>query len=138
MTLPRPSLQRAIQSQCPRRPNMKKRLVLLCALVALFSIVAFAADVTGKWMGEANPNGKGGPPTFNFKQDGTKLTGTASARGGETEISSGKIDGDKVSFEVTRDMGDKGKFTTKYTGTVSGTTMKLSAETEGRGARDIT
>jgi opacity protein-like surface antigen len=117
---------------------MKKRLVLLCALVALFSIVAFAADVTGKWVGEANPNGKGGPPTFNLKQDGTKLTGTSVSPRGDSEVSNGKVDGDKVSFEVTRDMGDKGKFTTKYSGTVSGTTMKLTAETEGRGSRDIT
>jgi hypothetical protein len=117
---------------------MKKRLVLTSAMLALFSIVAFAADVTGKWVGEANPSGKGGPPTFNLKQDGTKLTGTASARGGEVEISNGKVEGDKVSFEVPRDMGDKGKFTTKYSGTVSGTTMKLTAEMEGRGSRDIT
>jgi opacity protein-like surface antigen len=117
---------------------MKKRLVLLCAMFALASIVAFAADVTGKWVGEANPNGKGGPPTFNFKQSGTTLTGTTAGRGGDVEISNGKVDGEKVSFEVTRDMGDKGKFTTKYSGTVSGSTMKLSAETEGRGSRDIT
>src|SRR5271170_2202512 len=100
---------------------MKKRIFSLCALLALASLVAFAADITGKWVGEANPNGKGGPPTFTFKADGMKLTGTTAGRGGDTEISNGMIDGDKVSFEVTRDMGDKGKFTTKYSGTVSGT-----------------
>jgi len=27
-------------------------------------------------------------------------------------------------------MGDKGKFTTKYSGTVSGTTMKLTGESD--------
>src|SRR5205807_222761 len=72
-------------------PKMKKRLVLLCAMFALASIVAFAADVTGKWVGEANPNGKGGPPTFNFKQSGTTLTGTTAGRGGDVEISNGKV-----------------------------------------------
>ena len=64
---------------------MKKRLVLFCALFALVGIVAFAAaDVTGKWVGEAT--GKGGPPTFNFKQAGSTLTGTTTSRGGDVEI----------------------------------------------------
>ena len=115
-----------------------KKFITMCALFAMSTVMALAADVTGTWKGEANPNGKGGPPTFMFKQDGSKLTGTTSGRGGDIEISNGKVDGDKVSFEVTRDMGDKGKFTTKYSGSVSGTTMKLTAETEGRGSRDVT
>jgi hypothetical protein len=114
-----------------------KKLISLCALFALSTVMAMAADVTGTWKGEANPNGKGGPPTFNFKQAGSALTGTSSGRMGDTEISNGKVDGDKVYFEVTVDRGDKGKFTSKYTGTVSGTTMKLSAET-ARGTNDIT
>jgi hypothetical protein len=114
-----------------------KKLVSLCALFALTTIMAFAADVTGTWKGEANPNGKGGPPTFMLKQAGSTLTGTTSMRGTDVEISNGKIDGDKVSFEVTMDMGDKGKMTNKYSGTVSGTTMKLSVES-ARGTREIT
>ncbi len=117
---------------------MTKRIFTLVALLAIASIMAFAADITGKWVGEANPNGKGGPPTFNLKQDGSALTGTTTGRGGDVEISNCKVDGDKVSFEVTRDMGDKGKFTTKYSGTVSGSTMKLKADS-GRGEpRDVT
>lgn len=114
-----------------------KKLISLCALFALSTVMALAADVTGTWKGEANPNGKGGPPSFTFKQAGSALTGTSAGRNGDTEISNGKVDGDKVSFEVTRDMGDKGKFTSKYSGTVSGTTMKLSVET-ARGTNEIT
>ncbi len=115
-----------------------KKLFTVCAMLA-FAGMAFAADVTGKWVGEANPNGKGGPPTFELKQAGSTITGTQEGgRGGPIEISNGKVDGDKVSFEVTRDMGDKGKFTSKYSGTVSGSTMKLSMD-NGRGTpRDIT
>jgi len=109
---------------------MKKRLVLFCAMFALASIVAFAADVTGKWVGEAG--GKGGPPTFNFKQTGTNLTGTQSGRGGETGISNGKVEGNNVMFEVTREIPDKGTFTTKYAGTIDGNTMTLKADS-GRG-----
>lgn len=113
-----------------------KKLISLCALFALSAIMALAADVTGTWKGEANPNGKGGPPTFTFKQDGATLTGTTSGRGGEIQISNGKVDGDKVYFEVTREMGGN-SMTMKYTGTVSGTTMKLSVET-ARGTREMT
>ena len=114
-----------------------KKLISLCALFALTTVMALAADVTGTWKGEANPNGKGGPPTFDFKQSGSALTGKTTMRGNDVEISNGKIDGDKVSFEVTFDAGDKGKMTTKYSGSVSGSTMKLSAES-ARGTREVT
>lgn len=114
---------------------MKKRIMWMCALVALTSLAAFAADVTGKWTSEAT--GKGGPQTFNLKQDGDKLTGSIEGgRGGPVDISNGKVDGDNVSFEVVREMGGN-SMTIKYTGTVSGSTMKLSVDM-GRGAREIT
>lgn len=116
---------------------MKKRLISLCAMFALATVAAFAADVTGTWKGEANPNGKGGPPTFTFKQDGSKLTGSTAGRGGDVQISDGKVDGDNVSFTVVREMqGNTMKI--MYKGTVSGTTMKLTQEMEGRGSRDVT
>jgi hypothetical protein len=115
-----------------------KKLISLCALFALTTVMAMAADVSGMWKGEANPNGKGGPPSFNLKQSGSLLTGTTTARNAEIEISNGKVEGDKVYFEVTRDMGEKGKFTSKYSGTVSGSTMTLKMDS-GRGEpRDIT
>ena len=113
-----------------------KKLVSLCALFALTTIMAFAADVTGTWKGEANPNGKGGPPSFNLKQSGSLITGTTTARNAEIEISNGKVEGDKVYFEVVREMNGE-KMTIKYSGTVSGSTMKLSFDS-GRGPRDIT
>ena len=114
---------------------MKKRVFLLCALFALSSLVAFAADVTGKWTSEAM--GKGGPQTFTFKQDGSTLTGTVQGgRGGATEIKNGKVDGDNVSFEVTREFGGN-SMTFKYSGTVEGGSMKMSMDT-GRGPRTLT
>jgi hypothetical protein len=109
-----------------------KKLVSLCALFALTTIMAFAADVTGTWKGEAPANGRGGPPTFELKQSGSTLTGMQKSGRGDAEVSNGKIDGDKVYFEVTRDMGEKGKMTSKYTGTVSGSTMTLKVD-RGRG-----
>ena len=116
---------------------MKKRLVLLCALFALGSMVALAADVDGKWMSEAPAGGKGGPQTFTFKASGKTLTGTLDAgRGGPVDIAKGMIDGDKIMFEVTRAGRDGANQTTKYEGTVSGSSIKLTFD-NGRGPRDL-
>src|SRR5579885_1273378 len=106
---------------------MKNRLFMLFALLALASMVVLGADVSGKWVSEAQ--GKGGPQTFTLKQSGSDLTGTVEGgRGGAVEIKNGKVDGDKVSFEVTREFQGN-SFTTKYSLTVSGSTMKGSADT---------
>jgi hypothetical protein len=114
---------------------MKNRLFSLLAMAALACAVALGADVSGKWVSEAT--GKGGPQTFTLKQDGSTLTGSVQGgRGGAVDISNGKVDGDNVSFEVVREFNGN-SVTAKYSGTVSGTTMKLSVET-GRGPRDIT
>jgi hypothetical protein len=110
-----------------------KKLISLCALFALTTVMALAADVTGVWKGEAGEKGPG--PSFNLKQSGSLLTGTTTARNAEIEISNGKVEGDKVYFEVTREMQGN-KVTTKYSGTVSGSTMTLSAE-GGRGTREL-
>ena len=115
---------------------MKKRIFSLCALLALASLMAFAADVTGKWASEPPAGGKGGPQTLTLKQDGTKLTGTLEGgRGGAAELSNGSVDGDKVSFEVKRQVQGN-DVVIKYTGTVSGSEMKLSFEMGGRGPRE--
>ena len=113
---------------------MKFRLALLsCAL----AIAAFAADVTGKWTFETQ--GRNGPQTqtLNLKQDGGSLTGSlAGGRGGEVQISDGKVDGDNVSFNVVREFQGN-KITIKYNGTISGDEMKLTIEA-GRGPQTVT
>src|SRR5215204_4021763 len=117
---------------------MTKKLLFVTALLLVVTIGAFAADVTGKWSYEQQ--GRGGGParqvTITLKQDGNKLTGEVPGfgRGGDappppTQIQNGKIDGDKVSFEVVRQFQDQ-KMTTKYDGTVSGSEMKLKVVTE--------
>lgn len=114
---------------------MKNRLMTMFALFTLASMVALGADVSGKWVSEAQ--GKGGPQTFTFKQDGSALTGNVEGgRGGAVEIKNGKVDGDNVSFEVNREFQGNA-ITIKYSGSVSGDTMKLSFDM-GRGARDMT
>ena len=82
---------------------MKKTLCLSVFAIIIFSAVAaFAADVTGAWTGTASGGGGDFQLTFNFKQDGAKLTGTVTGpQGDPLEISDGKIDGDKLSFTVS-------------------------------------
>ena len=76
-------------------------LVLL--LIVFAAVAAFAADVTGTWAGNAKgPNGEDFALTFSFKQDGAKLTGTVTGpQGDPIEITDGKVDGDKLSFNVS-------------------------------------
>lgn len=83
---------------------MKKVLCITAALLIVFgAVAAFAADVTGAWSGETKgPNGESFPLTFNFKQDGAKLTGTVTGpQGDPLAISDGKVDGDKIAFNVS-------------------------------------
>jgi hypothetical protein len=71
--------------------------------MALTSASAFAADLTGVWVGQMQgPDGGGFQLKFDLKQDGTKLTGTVQGpQGDPIAISNGKVDGDKFSFDVS-------------------------------------
>ena len=108
---------------------MKIRLALLSCLLV---IAAFAADVSGKWTAEVP--GRGGntmTQTFTLKADGGTLTGTVSGgRGGDVSITNGKVDGDTISFDVTREMQGN-SMTMHYTGKVSGDQINFKAERQG-------
>ena len=102
-------------------------------LMALASGAALAADVTGKWVGQmGGPDGDGPTITFNFKQDGTKLTGTADGPGGQTlQITSGKVEDDKISFTLSFDDGGGGGRKIMHEGTVKGDEITLNMKMEG-------
>jgi hypothetical protein len=88
-----------------------------------------AADVTGKWVMQM-PSRQGGTSetTFEFKAEGTALTGTmASAPGEPTAISEGKVDGDNISFVVVRKRNDM-EIKTVWKGKVSGDEIKFTRE----------
>jgi hypothetical protein len=82
-----------------------KTLLSICAALAmaLGATAMRAADITGNWSAEMNmPDGNSMPLTFTFKQDGAKLSGTVqSQQGGTMDISNGKIDGAKFTFDVS-------------------------------------
>jgi len=120
----------------PYLSPMTKKLLFVTTILLAIASLALAADVSGKWTYE-QPGRGGGPPrqvTITLKQDGSNLTGTVPAmgrggQGGDTEISNGKVDGDKVSFEVKREFNGN-TMVTKYSGTVAGDELKLHIATE--------
>ena len=103
-------------------------LVLALTLVAA---PAFAADVDGKWAGTVSTPGGDFPVAFEFKADGTKLTGTtASPDGAAVNIKDGKIEGDKITFGVTLDFGGMA-IDIAYSGVVTPTELKMTADVAG-------
>jgi hypothetical protein len=83
-----------------------------------------AVNVDGKW--KWNYKTRDGQETevyVKLKRDGEKLTGAYFARDGkETPIENGKINGDQLTFDVNREVGDQ-KMLFKYSGKISGDTI---------------
>jgi hypothetical protein len=123
---------------------MKNRLLMLCALLAMTSMVTFAAAIDGKWTAEVQ--GRGPAPqvtTLTLKADASgKLTGTVEGGGGgrgggapmPLDITEGTVTGAmNVSFKVVQDLGEKGKRTRTYTGMLMGDDLKLTVVTDPAG-----
>jgi hypothetical protein len=111
---------------------MRNWIVLCAALVMVFSAkpIFAATDVTGKWTGSlATPDGNTFDLTFNFKQDGGKVTGTIEGpQGDPLSIDNGKIDGDKITFTVSFN-----GMTITHDATVTGDEMKMTTKTDNGG-----
>ncbi len=114
---------------------MKNRLLMLCALLALTSMVTFAAAIDGKWT--VTTEGRNGPQTqtLTLKADGGKLTGSLDGGRGPADIMEGKIDGANVSFKMVRAGRDGANQTTTYTGTLMGDDLTLTPVREGGGGK---
>jgi hypothetical protein len=124
---------------------MTKKLLFVTTILFVVAFVALAADVSGKWTYQQPGRGGGDPipVTITLKADGASLTGSVpgmgrgGAPGEPSAIANGKVDGDKVSFEVKRTT-QNGESITKYEGAVSGDEMKLKVTRPGRGGGDPT
>lgn len=88
-----------------------------------------AGGVSGTYTWE-QPGGGGNTmtTTLTLKQEGDKLTGTISGRGGDTSIEDGTVEGNNIKFTVTREWQGN-KMTMQYSGTVSGSDLKLTQTT---------
>jgi hypothetical protein len=110
---------------------MARRLLIALALCALVLVPVRAADVDGKWTGSLDTPMGAIPMEFNFKADGATLSGSQSGPdGGQIPIKNGKIDGNKISFNVSIDVGGM-SLDFAYTGTVSPDTLQMSSDFMG-------
>ena len=107
------------------------RTILVGALLGMFAITAFAADVTGKWTAQVPGRNGNQDVTFTFSQAGGSLTGTVTNPNGEQQISEGKVDGDNVSFVVSFEARGN-TIRQEYKGTVAGSEIKFT-RSGGRG-----
>ncbi len=108
----------------------------VCAIVAL-TLSAQAddkkPDPTGTWTWtQQGQNNQARTTTAKLKLDGEKLTGSVSGRQNETPITDAKINGDEISFTVTREFNNN-KIVQKYTGKISGDTIKGKVDTDRGG-----
>ena len=96
---------------------MRKAVIL----ILFAALAAFAADVAGTWKGSMETPMGTTETSATLKVDGKTVTGTMNFMGSDQKIQNGKLDGDKISFEVPTEM-----VTIAYKGTVSGDEMKLT------------
>ncbi len=107
-----------------------KYALLRCLLsVALLSLAASAAaaDITGKWTASFDTQIGVQNYTYDFVVKDGELTGTAKSDNGESPLSEGKVEGDKVTFvEILSFQGMDIRIT--YTGEVSGDEIKFTRQ----------
>jgi hypothetical protein len=100
----------------------------LMLLVISSSVAVAADDPTGTWKWSATFNNQTRESTLKLKLEGDKLTGTMVGRNNqETPIESATYKDGEVAFSVTRERNNQ-KFTTKYSGKLSGDTIKGKQE----------
>jgi hypothetical protein len=101
------------------------------AFVLAATLVAQAADISGKWTAQVpGRDGQTRETTFTFKVEGEKLTGTTTGRNGDQPISDGTVKGDAIAFNVVANFnGQDVKIV--YKGTVAGDEIKFSRQREG-------
>ena len=83
-------------------------------LLLLSAALSFAADFSGKWTFNVVLDAGSGSPTFDFKQNDEKLTGSYHGQFGDAELT-GTVKGDKVEFSFGGQLG-----TVVYSGTLEG------------------
>jgi len=107
---------------------MRKSLILAVLIMASM-VCLFAADITGKWTAEFESQVGAQKYVFEFKVEGTKLTGMAISNIGGTEaktpITEGTVSGDDVAFVESLNYSGM-DLRIAYKGKISGDEIKLS------------
>ncbi len=111
--------------------------VVLAVLILVGLVCVYAADITGKWTAEFDSQVGVQKYVFDFKVEGTTLTGTAISKvadGAEAKspITEGAVNGDDITFvENLNYSGMDLKIT--YKGKIAGDEIKFSRDVAGQG-----
>lgn len=98
------------------------------ALVAFLMLLpALAGDITGKWTASFDTQVGVQNYTYEFKVDGTKLTGTAKSNFGQGDITEGSVKGDEVTFVENLKMEEQTLKIT-YKGKINGDEIKFTRQ----------
>jgi hypothetical protein len=111
--------------------------VILAVLILVGLVCVYAADITGKWTTQFDSQVGVQKYVFEFKVEGTKLTGTAISKIADaaevkTPLTEGAVNGDDVTFVENLDYsGQQLKIT--YKGKIAGDEIKFSRDVAGQG-----
>jgi hypothetical protein len=120
---------------------MKSKILSIGAVVLLAMLTPiWAADIFGSWIAkgtlhesfrtQSNLTNAWVETVFNFKANGTELTGTVTDADGKTAIREGKINGDEISFVVIHSVGGNER-KLAYKGQVSLNEIRFTVEGQG-------
>jgi len=105
---------------------MKKVTLTALAVVAVLSLAAWAADISGTWA-LSRPGRDGAMTTADMTivQEGNKLKVTMppGPRGGDPITGEGTLEGNAIEWKIVR-QGPQGEMIINYKGTVEGDSMK--------------
>ncbi|MGI4750356.1 MAG: hypothetical protein ACRYFB_06965 [Janthinobacterium lividum] len=81
---------------------MKKTIIITLLIVGVMAVgVAAISGLTGRWTGQLlSPDGNTSEVEYNFKTDGTTLSGTLESVYGSSKIENGKVDGNQIVFNI--------------------------------------
>ena len=109
---------------------MKKASIAILSIVAVLTLAAWAADVSGTWtMSSPGRGGQMMERDITIAQEGNKIKVTMPGRPnqdgtpGEPIVGEGTIEGNAIAWKVVRQT-PQGEMTIEYKGTVDGAAMK--------------
>lgn len=104
---------------------MKKAALTALAVLAVLSLAAWAADISGTWeMSSPGRDGTMMTRDITIVQEGNKIKVTMPGRpGGDPIVGEGTLEGNAIEWKVVR-QGPQGEMVMTYKGTVDGNTMK--------------
>jgi hypothetical protein len=113
---------------------------ILAAMILAGLVCVYAADITGTWTAQFDSQVGVQKYTFEFKVDGTKLTGRALSNiagvDAKTELTEGKINGDEVTFVENLKYQEMDLKIT-YKGKISGDEIKFQRTVADSGGEEF-